>query len=126
MGYRCDNHPDQAAVLLITNLGNGDTMTPCIACAPDLCAALTDTLTAVRANLEGEAPDPATGDPTHDDDAAADPAAAPAPASTPAPAPATPAPAPESTPDEGDDYDETAHDTDPDPRARVDQSRTSA
>lgn len=40
MSYRCDTHPDAPSVVVITTLEDGDTLTPCAQCFPELVATM--------------------------------------------------------------------------------------
>lgn len=114
MAYRCDQHPESMAVLLITNLDNGDVVALCPLCVGPWAVALGEAFGAYDAGLLAQAnTDPATGDDT-DDDAAADdqPAAVPEPGPEPKVGgdPADPQPNPAAG--DGDDQ------ADDDPEAR--------
>lgn len=42
-GIHCDNHPDAAAIILVTNMNGGQTQSPCPECLPALVLALGQT-----------------------------------------------------------------------------------
>jgi hypothetical protein len=104
MGYLCDNHPDTPASVTVTNLDTGDVVALCATDVHPWFSAMAD---ATRPAPEAvtEAPDPLTGDPTHDD-AAGDGASSPGlpdPAESPQP---EPEPQAEPEPQDGDDLPE--------------------
>jgi len=43
-GYSCDNEDGQVAVVLVTNLSNGDTMALCASCWPTMARAMADAM----------------------------------------------------------------------------------
>jgi hypothetical protein len=57
MAYPCDAEDGNAAVMLITNLENGDTFAACGQCFPVWVAAAAEQFTSTRGEPDGPAPD---------------------------------------------------------------------
>lgn len=69
MPYTCDNEDGAPAVLLVTNLDTGDSMSPCAECAPVLLRSIADLIDTNNTEpIPLEATDPATGDETDEDE----------------------------------------------------------
>lgn len=115
MGYVCDTHPDQAAALLVTNLGNGDVAALCGPCIHPWAAAIAAATDPAGQPAEAGPGTDAETDADTDEDDASDSPVPPVPVPGPDPEtggdPVDPAPNPAAHPDGDQDGDE-------DPEAR--------